>query len=156
MEVGDTMKLDNVKIDNGKIGVRHDTPWEKDNPFTSSSSFLREKETGSGNKREELLNLHQEIFLKSKELMEKKNHDYAGYEDPFENFRLFGSFGILVRLADKIARLTQFEKKGILKVSEESVLDTVLDICNYGVLYYGMYEEKEKIKNDKNDKKEIK
>jgi hypothetical protein len=74
------------------------------------------------------------------ELMAKKNHDYASIEDPYRNFRQFGRFGILVRLGDKFARLRSFEEQGELKVQDESIRDTLLDIINYAVLYYG-YED---------------
>lgn len=71
-----------------------------------------------------------------------KNHDYAASDDPFRNFRTFGELGILVRLSDKIARLQSFIENGELMVKDESVLDTVLDITNYAVLFYGYVEEK--------------
>mgnify|MGYP001578366754 CR=1 FL=1 len=67
--IGDIMKLDNVKMeaDNGKIGVQYEAPWEKDISFTYSI----EKETGSGNKREKLLNLHQELLQKDRNHLER-------------------------------------------------------------------------------------
>lgn len=90
--------------------------------------------------RERLYRLHAELTSDAKSIMEKKNHDYASLEDPYRNFRLFGKFGILVRLGDKFARLRSFEEQGELKVEDESIRDTLLDIINYAVLYYG-YED---------------
>ena len=83
---------------------------------------------------------HTRLCHDALELMVKKNHDYASIEDPYRNFRLFGKFGILVRLGDKFARLRSFEEQGELKCDDESIRDTILDIINYAVLYYG-YED---------------
>lgn len=83
---------------------------------------------------------HTRLCHDALDLMVKKNHDYASIEDPYRNFRLFGKFGILVRLGDKFARLRSFEEQGELKCDDESIRDTILDIINYAVLYYG-YED---------------
>lgn len=91
---------------------------------------------------EDLLMLHDQISQQAWELMKKKNHDYSSVADPFQNFRAFGSYGVLVRLSDKIARLRTFEEKGILMVKDETILDTVQDICNYAIIYYAMCKEK--------------
>jgi hypothetical protein len=72
--------------------------------------------------------------------MVKKNQDYAHQSDPFRNFRMFGTFGILVRLSDKIARLRSFEESGQFVVEDERLEDTLLDIINYAVLYRAMRE----------------
>ncbi len=87
--------------------------------------------------REKLLSVHDDLCQMAKNLMIIKNHDYAALSDPFRNFRLFGELGILVRLSDKLARLQSFVENGELKVKDESVLDTCLDLINYSVLFYG-------------------
>ena len=96
--------------------------------------------------RPELLQLHRKLCDTARSLMTRKNHDYAGHtdNDPFANFRLCESAGlcsagagILVRLSDKLSRLATFISKGILKVSDESVEDTILDVINYAVLFLG-------------------
>lgn len=92
--------------------------------------------------RPRLYALHKELSATALALMEKKNHDYAAASDPFRNFRMFGPLGILVRLSDKMSRLRSFEEEGQLLVKDESVQDTVLDIINYAVLYYGMVLER--------------
>lgn len=103
--------------------------------------------------REELYKLHKELALQSFQLMERKNHDYAGKDggDPFANFRrcealglCSSEIGILVRISDKLARLTTFIKDGELKVKDEGVKDTILDLINYCVLFYGLIKSKEK------------
>lgn len=87
--------------------------------------------------REELLELHSELTRAAKWLMVVKNRDYASDFDPFRNFRRHGLIGINVRLSDKLSRLDNFEEKGVFAVSDESLKDTLIDIINYAVLYYG-------------------
>lgn len=96
--------------------------------------------------RSELLNLHQEVCHTARELMKKKNHDYSGGEDethPFLNFTRCESMGIctteqgfLVRLTDKMSRLSTFCSSGRLKVEDEKLEDTILDVINYVILFY--------------------
>lgn len=83
-----------------------------------------------------------EEFKKARALMKKKNHDYAGVEDPFANFRMCQNLnlcttltGMLVRLCDKMSRFENLAiKKLEQKVKDESIEDTRIDIINYGVL----------------------
>ena len=65
----------------------------------------------------------------------RKNNDYGGADDPFKNFREFGSLGILVRMSDKFARLkTALHEKRELQVKDETVEDTALDLAIYSLL----------------------
>jgi hypothetical protein len=91
--------------------------------------------------REGLLALHVKLCNEAKDLMVKKNHDYGANSDPFRNFRTFGSLGILVRMSDKLARLHSYLENGKLKVEDETVRDTLLDIINYSVLFGGFLED---------------
>jgi hypothetical protein len=86
--------------------------------------------------KERLLRMHQELCDAAKELMTKKNADYAAGNDPFFNFRMFDRLGILVRLGDKLMRLRSFLMNGKFEVETESLLDTVKDIINYAVIFY--------------------
>lgn len=90
--------------------------------------------------RDELAAHHKKLCDEARELMLRKNHDYANDADVFRNFRAFGRFGILVRLSDKLARLNSFMEKGKLQVINETLHDTLLDITNYCVLF-DAYEE---------------
>ena len=95
--------------------------------------------------RSELLKIHEDICLASRELMKKKNHDYSGGEDethPFLNFTRCESMGIctteqgfLVRLTDKMSRLSTFCRSGRLEVEDERLEDTLQDVINYAVLF---------------------
>lgn len=91
--------------------------------------------------REQLLSLHEQTTTKSREVMTKKNHDYATDSDVFRNFRYFGGLGILVRLSDKLARLRSFEENGQFKVTDENLEDTIIDAINYAVIYLAFKRE---------------
>ena len=91
--------------------------------------------------RNELAVLHNELCSKAREIMQAKNRDYAHEGDVFRNFRLFGGLGILVRLSDKLARLRSFEENQSFAVTDEKLIDTVLDTINYAVLYFAMKQE---------------
>ena len=102
--------------------------------------------------RDELLSLHNEMSHKAFELMKRKNHDYAGGQDrsmPFANFTRCEAMGFStteqgfgVRLTDKMSRLSTFCEGGVLKVADESIEDTILDIINYVILFYGYIQSK--------------
>ena len=102
--------------------------------------------------RDELLSLHNYLSSKAFELMKRKNHDYAGGQDrsmPFANFTRCESMGFStteqgfgVRLTDKMSRLSTFCEGGVLKVADETVEDTILDIINYVILFYGYIQSK--------------
>ena len=88
--------------------------------------------------------------------MEKKNHDYAGEsgDTPFANFSRTEAMGVcsteqgfLVRVVDKVSRLSTFCQAGQLKVDNESYEDAILDIINYMVLFSGYLKEKEELDN---------
>jgi len=70
----------------------------------------------------------------------EKNHDYAGKDDFYRNFRKSESIdipawkGIFVRFQDKVSRVEGFIKTGVLLVKDESFLDTCIDGANYLLL----------------------
>jgi len=92
----------------------------------------------------EMLELHKWLGERGREIMEKKNSDYANPEessDPFRNFQAFGAYGILVRLSDKMARLRAFIEKAQrgdeMAVKDEKWEDTLIDAINYLVILDG-------------------
>lgn len=102
--------------------------------------------------RDELLQIHTNLCTKAQELMRKKNADYAGRggTEPFANFTRTEAMGIcstergmLVRMTDKMSRLSSFMESGEFKVKDESLQDTVLDMINYSVLLYAYLQEKQ-------------
>ena len=92
---------------------------------------------------EDLLRHAEGTLRKAHNLMEDKNHDYAGAEgvDPFRNFKLCEEqglcsteIGILVRMTDKMSRLATFLQNEEFRVKDETFDDTVIDLINYAVI----------------------
>lgn len=105
--------------------------------------------------REELLALHDESCQKAKALMIKKNADYSAGDDPFANFRMAEAVrvcqnegGIMLRLCDKLSRMSSFLKTGEFKVADEKMDDTVFDAINYCILFLGMHRERQRRLNE--------
>ena len=106
--------------------------------------------------RARLLTVHKELTDEARELSSRKNHDYSGGKDdthPFLNFTRCEAMGIckteagiLVRLTDKMSRLSTFITTGEFKVKDEALRDTVLDIINYAVILYA-YTQSQKENN---------
>jgi hypothetical protein len=101
---------------------------------------------------EDLLEYHDELCDDAVDLMRRKNNDYAGasWKSPFKNFLHAETLGLcaaeqgmVVRLSDKLQRLAHFVSGQEMKVSDESLRDTLLDIVNYTVLI-GAYLQSKK------------
>lgn len=98
----------------------------------------------------QLLSHHDQICEAARNLMVKKNADYAEAEAPFKNFELSERLGLCsteagmaIRLSDKIQRLCGFLAGKDLKVKDESVQDTILDAVNYLVLISARLKQRE-------------
>lgn len=96
--------------------------------------------------QQELFEFHINMTGNALRLCRSKNNDYASGgtagENPFANFSRVEDMGItsteqgfLVRMTDKMSRLSTFTRAGKLEVADESVEDTLLDIINYAVLF---------------------
>ena len=101
--------------------------------------------------RDELLRYHSEICKEAQQLMSLKNRDYAGNggEKPFANFTRVEAMGVcsteqgfLVRLTDKMSRLSSFVDSGKMHVEDESFRDTIVDVINYMVLLSAYIHDK--------------
>ena len=102
--------------------------------------------------REELIQHHEDLCRQALELMKKKNHDYAGNsgKTPFANFERCEAMGIctteagfLVRMTDKLSRLSTFADAGKLQVDNEGYNDAIVDIINYCVLFSAYVKSKD-------------
>ncbi len=98
--------------------------------------------------REELLKLHGQLCGEAASIMKVKNKDYSGATGGvFANFNACEYLGVdpvtgvLMRMTDKLSRISSFATKGELQVKGESVQDSILDIINYVVIIAGMIEE---------------
>ena len=75
-------------------------------------------------------------------VVEQKNHDYNASDDnPFTNFTMVEVAGVAsteqgfyTRMTDKLMRFASFIRTGTLKVADEKIEDTLLDLANYAVL----------------------
>ena len=102
--------------------------------------------------RDDLIRNHEMLCNMARELMKKKNADYAGKKgiEPFANFTRVEAMGIcptevgfLVRVTDKMSRLSSFMESGKLEVANESFEDTIVDVINYMVLLHSYLKDKQ-------------
>ena len=68
-------------------------------------------------------------------LFERKNRDYG---DAFANY---GPIGVIVRMGDKINRLSSVTNNGINLVKTESIRDTLIDLHNYSAMAIMLMDE---------------
>lgn len=71
-------------------------------------------------------------------LFKKKNEDYG------DAFATFGPVGVIVRMGDKINRLTSVTKNGVNLVDNESLRDTLIDLHNYSAMTIMLLDEDNK------------
>ena len=102
--------------------------------------------------RDELLASHEKLCGEARDLLKLKNRDYAGNDglEPFANFTRVEAMGIcsteqgmVVRVIDKISRLSSFIESGKMNLENESFHDSCIDIINYMVLLSAYVGEKE-------------
>lgn len=75
------------------------------------------------------------IFSECREILDAKGRDYSGTVDGMGNFRTHGTYGIIVRLHDKMSRLNQLTRPDAkAHVHDESIRDTLKDMINYAAL----------------------
>uniref|UniRef100_A0A6C0JZT4 Nucleotide modification associated domain-containing protein n=1 Tax=viral metagenome TaxID=1070528 RepID=A0A6C0JZT4_9ZZZZ len=83
------------------------------------------------NRVEQMEKVHKEGL----ELFKKKNADYG---DAFANY---GPVGVIVRMGDKIQRLSSVSKNGVVLVNNESLRDTLIDLHNYAAMAIMLMDE---------------
>lgn len=88
------------------------------------------------NRAEQLAAVQKEGY----ELFVKKNTDYG------DSFATYGPIGVIVRIGDKISRLTSLSKNSIQLVDDESVRDTLIDLHNYAAMAVMLMDETNKNK----------
>ena len=81
----------------------------------------------------------QKVQSEGLELFKKKNADYG---DSFANY---GPVGVIVRVGDKINRLSSVTQNGVNLVDTESTRDTLIDLHNYAAMAIMLLDEKKKI-----------
>lgn len=88
-------------------------------------------------RHQQLLNVQRE----AEELFVKKNTDYD------DDMTIYGSVGVIVRIADKIKRLSKITKDEISLVNNELVRDTLFDLNNLSAMAIILLDEDEEIKD---------
>ena len=76
-------------------------------------------------------------------LFKKKNQDYG---DSFANY---GPIGVIVRMGDKINRLSSITKSSVTLVKTESIRDTLIDLHNYAAMAIMLMDENHQIEEKK-------
>ena len=72
-----------------------------------------------------------EITIKMADVYAAKNHDYG---NSFARLRERYPISILIRLFDKLNRLETLLTDECVKVKDESIEDTLLDLANYAIM----------------------
>ena len=75
------------------------------------------------------------IQAEALELFKRKNKDYG---DAFANY---GPIGVIVRIGDKIQRLSSISKNSIILVKDEGIRDTLIDLHNYAAMALMLLDE---------------
>ena len=65
----------------------------------------------------------------------RKNKDYG------DAFATYGPVGVIVRIGDKIARLTSVSSSGVNLVQDETIRDTLMDLHNYAAMAVMLLDE---------------
>lgn len=89
---------------------------------------------------------YKEIQEEALDLFTKKNADYG------DAFSTYGVVGILIRMGDKIQRLSTVTNTGVTFVSSENLRDTLIDLHNYAAMAMMLIDQK-KVKKIRSRKK---
>lgn len=103
--------------------------------------------------KKEYFKFHKAMTEKMQAITVAKNADYTGAgDDPFANFSNIANNGgasaeqgFLVRMNDKMGRISSFVEKGILEVKDESIEDTLIDLANYAILMAGFIKSRKSL-----------
>lgn len=76
-----------------------------------------------------------EVQKEALELFSKKNTDYG------DAFATYGTVGVIVRLGDKIQRLSAITKNSVHLVEDEKIRDTLIDLHNYAAMAVMLLDE---------------
>ena len=83
------------------------------------------------------------------ELTSRKNSDYAGPADAFQNFKLIEALGaasaeqgFVVRMSDKLQRIANLIHREN-RVADEKITDTLQDLAVYSILFLIYLKQKD-------------
>ena len=81
------------------------------------------------------------VLNKLYDTYKNKNYDYKNSAE-----KLLDEYGVQslrVRLTDKVLRINAFKDNETYKVKTESIIDTVMDLINYSLIYLIWYKKQE-------------
>lgn len=102
--------------------------------------------------KQQYMMFHEKFCQRMMDVTKRKNADYTGGgDDPFANFTKIGEIiqipgitkeqivliGFLTRMSDKMSRFGSYIANGSFQVTDESFIDTALDLANYSALMAG-------------------
>ena len=104
-----------------------------------------QKENKNTEELNDFMKEYKKIITDLSELCIKKNKDYGS--SVVDTYDKFGDVSYLVRITDKYNRiLSVFKNKGEHEVEDETIIDTVLDMANYCLLWVANEQMVEKCK----------
>jgi hypothetical protein len=150
-----------ILVDNNKMMIILSTAdlISQDDDWEIYDTSIKIKENDCGEKGcttpgggAPFINRFELIFNECLEILEKKNNDYSSDKDPMRNFTEIEKFlnitaeqGIFVRIMDKISRLGNALSNKEMKVSDESVEDTLKDLINYSAILLALRRKRNEI-----------
>ena len=105
----------------------------KENYNNNTTNTTNNTTTKSISRVQQMENIQYEAL----ELFKKKNADYG------DAFATYGIVGVLVRMGDKISRLSSITKSGIILVDNEGLRDTLMDLHSYSAMALMLLDEEE-------------
>ena len=100
--------------------------------FTLGDRSVLDFATVKCDKTQSYVDYFDDILDEMSSVHEKKNADYGN--NFHKRYEKYGFLTALLRLTDKMERLENIYEKGEIKVKDESVEDTLLDLANYAVM----------------------
>ena len=88
------------------------------------------------NKKNYRVSHYKEVQTEALKLFTQKNTDYG------DSFATYGPISVIVRIGDKISRLTNITQNGINIVKDETIRDTLIDLHNYSAMAIMLLDEK--------------
>ena len=76
--------------------------------------------------------VHKELLDNMHDVYVRKNHDYG--DSVHETYERYGMTSFLVRMEDKMNRIRTLDETEDIKVKDEKMEDTLLDLANYAIL----------------------
>ena len=111
------------------------------------------KNEGVVKKKNLLVERHKEMCKKLNKMFEAKNRDYNN--SFHETYKQFGAVAAVTRMSDKWNRILTLSKNNNPAVKNESLIDSLYDLCGYALLYIMELENDAKKIERKKDEENI-